>query len=147
MRPRPIGISLLAVLNFAVAAVMAGVGAAMLVHGSGVLRSPVAQRVLQHEGAGGVWFLVLSTVLLAVLMGVGLLRVRDWGRQLMMIYCGIGLASSALMLLAEMLRFAVEPALLWLASAVIAGMILRYLTRPEIKRAFAVPARSKAQGA
>lgn len=147
MRTRPIGVSLLAALNFVVVAGMAGVGAALLVRGAAVLHSPVAQRVLQHEGAGGVWFLVLSTVLLAALMGIGLLRLRDWGRQLMMIYCGIALASSGLMVLAEMLRFAVDAALVWLGAAIVAGWILRYLTRPTIKQAFGVPVKSKAQGA
>lgn len=147
MRTRPIGVSLLAALNFLVVAGMAGVGAALLVRGASVLHSPVAQRVLQHEGAGGVWFLVLSTVLLAALMGVGLLRLRDWGRQLMMIYCGIALASSGLMVLAEMLRFAVDAALVWLAAAILAGWALRYLTRPQIKLAFGAPVKSKAQGA
>ncbi len=147
MRTRPIGVSLLAALNFLVVAGMAGVAAALLVRGAAVLHSPVAQRVLQREGAGGVWFLVLSTVLLAAMMGVGLLRLRDWGRQLMMIYCGIALASSGLMVIAEMLRFAVAGALAWLAGAIVAGWVLRYLTRPQIKLAFGVPVKSKAQGA
>lgn len=145
--PRPAGINLLAALNFVVAAVMAGVGAAMLARGAGVLRSPMAQRVLRQEGAGGVWFLVISSVILAVLMGIGLLRLRDWGRQLMLIYCTIALVISGLMLLAALLRFATETAVAWLVLVIISALILRYLRQPHIRQAFAASPKTRATGA
>lgn len=144
---RPAGISLLAALNFIVAAAMAGVGAAMLVRGAAVLRSPIAQRVLHREGAGGVWFLVISSVVLAVLMGVGLLRLRDWGRQLMLIYCTIALVISGLMLLAALLRFATQTAVVWLVLVLISAFILRYLRQPEIRQFFVGGANRRARGA
>lgn len=145
--PRPAGISLLAALNFVIAAAMAGVGAAMLVRGAAVLRSPIAQRVLHREGAGGVWFLVISSVVLAVLMGIGLLRLRDWGRQLMLIYCTIALVISGLMLLASLLRFATETAVVWLFLVIISAFILRYLRQPEIRQIFAPGPKSRTRGA
>lgn len=144
---RPLGVNLLAALNFVVAAAMAGVGAAMLARGTGVLRSPVAQRVLGVAGARSIWMLVITSVVLGVIMGVGLLMMRDWGRLLMVIYCFIGLVTSGLMLLEQLAHYTLDAVLLRLGLVIIYALILRYLTRPEIKRAFGVPDKSVARGA
>lgn len=133
-KARPLGVLILAILNFLVAAVAVGMAAAMFTHGA-VLRFPAVQRVLAAIG-GGVWGFLGTSILLALIMGVGLWRMKDWGRLLMVIFSIFGLITGAAMLLAQLTHFV--PALVFLraATVVIYLVILRYLLRPEIKAAF-----------
>ncbi len=133
---RPLGVTILAVLNFVVAAVMVGAGAAFLARGATVLRAAVTQRVLGQMGAGGLWLMIATSAVLALIMGVGLWRLKDWGRLLMLIFCIFGLITGALMLVAQLFHFV--PVLVALRAATVAVyfLIVRYLLKPTVKEVF-----------
>lgn len=133
---RPLGVTILAVLNFVVAAVMVGAAAALLVRGAAILQATITQRVLGQMGAGGLWLMIATSVVLALIMGIGLWRLKDWGRLLMLIFCIFGLITGALMLLAQLFHFIPVLVALRAATVAIYLWIILYLLRPGVRRVF-----------
>lgn len=133
---RPLGVTVLAVLNFMVAAVMAGAAAALLARGAAIMHSPITQRVMAQMGAAGLWTMIATSIVLALIMGVGLWRLKDWGRLLMMIFCIFGLITGGLLLLAQLFHFVWALVALRAGTVIIYLAIVWYLLQPRVKEAF-----------
>ncbi|HZQ92109.1 MAG TPA: hypothetical protein VFA60_09980 [Terriglobales bacterium] len=135
---RPLGITLLAVLNFASAAVQIAAGVL-------VFTGRVSNAIT--VGTGLDWFLhgplaglaVLLLALIQLLIGIGLWRLRNWARRLLVVILGLNCAGlvvalfaagrlhDSVALIAVALRLAISALLLW------------YLLSPPVARAFAYP--------
>ena len=137
---RPTGVTVLAVLNFIGAACGICAGLLFLLLGASVATfAPPGgfREILAGLGAVvGAVSLVMAGI--AVLIGVGLLRLRNWARMVTMALAAVSLLFAAGGLLLSMLAF--EPLSLTLqgAFAALYAWIAWYLFQPHVKRAFGV---------
>ena len=147
--PRPSGITVLAILHFVIAALVLPSGA-LWIWVMGLLADPeiAAQAalpanlneqvaLLMRLGKTAGWILIVFG-LLKLVSGVGLWKLRNWGRRLT-----LGLAALAVLLSLPGIADAVAEGdpfsfLLGLLFGVGYGVIVWYLLRPEVKRAFGV---------
>lgn len=144
---RPVGVTVLAILNFIGAAfcLLAGIGMilgggfiATLINQQGGQGSAGAAGILGGLGAAaGVFIIIIGGV--GALVGFGLLKLKEWARIVSIVFAGIGAAMQLLGLLGSLAHFnlfAVVWGLFWLA---IDALIIWYLLKPEVKAAFQAP--------
>lgn len=128
--PRPVGVTILAVLNFLFAVVLLAVAGLIIAGGAflEMLAEGGAMGLLAGLGAvvGG---LVVLLALAVFVIGWGLWTGRGWAWALELIFAVIGI----LFALVSMLGGDVQGALFGL---VIDGLILYYLTRPGVAKYF-----------
>jgi hypothetical protein len=137
---RPTGVTILAVLSFIGAALLLLVGIGFMVGGAGLAG------VLSQQGQGGagifaalgaaagIVILLFGGVYL--LMGIGLWKLKNWGRILCLVLTILGAVGQLPGLLATLTHFNLLGLiwiLFWLAIDV---WIIMYLLKPEIKAAF-----------
>ncbi|HEY2360959.1 MAG TPA: hypothetical protein VGK36_07585 [Candidatus Angelobacter sp.] len=137
---RPVGVTILAILNFIGAAFCLLGGIAMIL-GGGFIASMMSQQGAGGAGilaglgaAAGVFIIIMGGV--AALMGFGLWKLKEWARIVSIVLAGIGAALQLLGLLGTLAHFnvlAVIWGIFWLA---IDALIIWYLIKPEVKAAF-----------
>ena len=144
---RPVGVTVLAILNFigaafcvlgGIAMILGGGGIATLINQQGGQGSAGAAGILAGLGAAaGVFIIIIGGV--GALVGFGLWKLKEWARIISIVFAGIGAAMQLLGLLGSLAHFnlfAVVWSLFWLA---IDALIIWYLLKPEVKAAFQAP--------
>jgi len=137
---RPTGVTIIAVLQFIGAgiAVIAGLG---LMLGGGFIASMMSQQ--QSAGAGvlaaigaaaGVAFLFGAAI--AVLLGWGLLKLKEWARIVTIVLAGLGALGAVLGLVAVLTHLAVIGVVWALCRLAINILIIWYLLQPHVRAAF-----------
>jgi hypothetical protein len=134
---RPAGVTILAVLGFLGAAfsLMAG----MMIFAGGAMVSRMSGTPLgMMAGVGGV-IIATACVIFAVfyiIMSIGLLKLQNWARMILIVLLFLGLLSSAFGLLLALAHFHM---FFFFWRAIIAAVqvwILLYLFQPNVKQAF-----------
>lgn len=137
---RPVGVTILAILNFIGAACCLLGGIAMIL-GGGVIATMMSQQGAGASGilaglgaAAGVFIIIIGGV--GALVGFGLWKLKEWARIVSIVLAGISGALQLLGLLGTLAHFnilAVIWGVFWLA---IDALIIWYLLKPEVKAAF-----------
>lgn len=137
---RPVGVTILAILNFIGAAfcLLAGIG---MILGGGVIATMLSQQGAGASGilaglgaAAGVFMIIIGGA--GALVGFGLWKLKEWARIVSIVLAGISAALQLLGLLGSLAHFnvfAVIWSVFWVA---IDGLIIWYLLKPEVKAAF-----------
>ena len=145
---RPVGVTIIAVLQFLGAAGLVLLGIAMILGGSmigAMLTSAMGQNsqipggsltgIMAGLGAVvAVVFFVFAAI--SALLGWGMLTLKNWARIITMVLCCIGLLFGALGLLFGLLRFSIFSLMISIIRLAINGLILWYLLQPDVKAAF-----------
>lgn len=134
---RPTGVTVLAVLHFLGAgfAVLCGFG---FLFGGSIL----ALLGMSFPAAiAGFWLVVgaasfFAGAVLAVLVGVGLLRLRSWARLVSIVLAGLGLLFAVLGVFSALLHFSVFLTIRELLVGALYLWIIMYLLKPNVKQAF-----------
>lgn len=137
---RPVGITILAILNFIGAAFCLLGGIAMIL-GGGFIATMMSQQSAGVSGilaglgaAAGVFIIICGG--LAAAVGFGLWKLKGWARIVSIVLVGINGAFQLLGLLGSLAHFnafAVIWTVFWIA---IDALIIWYLLKPEVKAAF-----------
>jgi uncharacterized membrane protein (DUF2068 family) len=134
---RPVGVTILAVLGFLGAAFTLMAGLAIFAGGAMISRM-AGTPVGMLAGIGGAiiaaTFLVFAV--LYVIVSVGLLKLQNWARVILIVLIFLGLLSSAFGLLTALMHIHM---FLFFWRAIIAAIqvwILLYLFKPHVKQAF-----------
>jgi hypothetical protein len=135
---RPTGVTILAVLGFIGAGML--VLAAILMFIGGAILSNMASYPMfaMLGGIGGaiVGVVFLGFAALYVVTALGLLKLQNWARVLVIVLLGIGVCFYALGLLGALIHFRIF-LLIWRAIfAAIDIWIILYLLKPQVKQAF-----------
>jgi hypothetical protein len=137
---RPTGVTVLAVLDFIGAAfcVLAGLG---MMLGGGFIASMLSQQQGGSAGlmaaigaAAGVIFLVIAAV--AILLGWGLLKLKEWARIITIVLAGLGALGALIALATVFAHFAAVAMFVVLCRLAINGLIIWYLLQPHVRAAF-----------
>jgi hypothetical protein len=144
MQERPVGVTVLSILQFlgaacsllaalafflgggAVAAALAGSG-----REGGALGGGIAAIIM---GVGGIFFLVMSALWLAT--AIGMWKLKGWGRWLTIIFTGIAALFAVLGLLLTLIHFSPILFVVRIIFLAIYALILWYMFTPEVQRAF-----------
>lgn len=140
---RPVGVTILAVLDFlgAVLCVLGGIG--MMV-GGGFMATLINQQGSQGAGAGagilaalgaalGVFLLICAAI--GVLVGWGLWKLKNWARIVTIVFAVLGVLGALLGLATAFIHFSMFVLLIAIRIA-ICGLIIWYLLRPDVSAAF-----------
>ncbi len=141
---RPGGVTVIAVLYFigAVLCVLGGIG--MLV-GGGFMATLINQSGAQGAGAGagifaalgaavGVVFLVIAAI--AILVGWGLLKLKNWARILAIVFAVLGVLGALFGLVGAFSHFGTMILVWTVIRLAINGWIIWYLLQPNVSAAF-----------
>ncbi len=146
---RPVGVTILAILDFLGAAICLLGGIGMLV-GGGAIATAISQQagasgagVLQALGAGlGVVLLIGAA--LGALLGWGLWTLKNWARIVTIVLMGINILFALLGLLGTLAHFNLFTLIWTLFWIAVYGLIIWYLLKPDVKAAFQGRARAAA---
>ena len=137
---RPTGVTVIAVLDFIGAGfcVLAGVG---MMLGGGYFATMLSQGrgasagMLAAIGAvAGVIFLAIAA--LAIVLGWGLLKLKEWARIITIVLAGLGALGALLALATVFGHFAAVGMFMVICRLAINGLIIWYLLQPHVKVAF-----------
>lgn len=140
---RPTGVTLIAVLCFlgAAFAALAGIGMlagggmlATMMHQQGTDAGPMAGIIAGVGAALGIFFLVMAAI--DIVLGVGLIQLKEWARLTTVILTAIFAALGALGLLTSFAHFVLFATLIRLCVLALQVWIIIYLLKPEVKAAF-----------
>ena len=136
---RPTGVTIVAVLNFLAAAALAifsvpfFAGHSIMTRDAETARS--ARVLVGMEAFVGAGLLVLAV--LSAVIGIGLLKLRNWARILALIWFLLGLLTSVAGVFASVAPLRLLPLLREFLVVAIDVWILWYLLRPQVRQAFA----------
>jgi hypothetical protein len=146
---RPTGVTVLAILLFIGTGLLV-LGAIATFLGGAFIGSMIGTSARQAgagaAGAGigafigamvGVFFLI-GAVLNAI-CGFGLWNLKEWGRMLTIVLTGIGMALGIMSFFISMLHFHIFGLFFIMIRLAIGGIIIWYLSQPQVKAAFAAP--------
>jgi hypothetical protein len=140
---RPVGVTILAILDFLGALACIGLGILMFVGGGlGALAGSQATDGSGGVGAivgalgaaAGVVFLICGAI--SFLLGWGLWKLKNWARIVTIVFMALGIAGALFGLVGIFAHFTVFGLIwtvFWLA---IYALIIWYLVKPEVKAAF-----------
>ena len=139
---RPTGVTVIAILDFIGAAfsVLGGIG---MMAGGGMLATLMNQQGQTNGMSGlvaslgavmGVFLLVIAAV--EIILGVGLLKLKEWARMVTVILTAIFAALGLLGLLGSFVHFNLGAVLFKVCVLAIQILIIVYLMKPEVKAAF-----------
>lgn len=141
---RPVGVTILAVLDFlgAVLCVLGGIG--MMV-GGGFMATLINQQGSQGAGAGagivaalgaalGVFLFISAAI--GVLLGWGLWKLKNWARIVTIVLAVLGVVGALLGLATAFIHFSMFVLLVIAIRLAICGLIIWYLLRPDVSAAF-----------
>lgn len=140
---RPTGVTLIAVLYFlgAAFAAFAGIGMvagggmlATMINQQGSQAGPLAGIIASLGAAMGIFCLIMAAI--DVLLGVGLIKVKEWARLTTVILTAVFAALGALGLLASFTHFVMFAFLIKACVVALQVWIVVYLLKPEVKAAF-----------
>ncbi len=150
---RPVGVTILAILNFIGAAFCLLGGIAMIL-GGGFMATMLSQGqgsagaagILAGLGAAaGVFIIIVGGV--SALVGFGLWKLKGWARIVSIVLYAISGVFQLLGILGSLAHFNAF-ALIWGAFWVaVDAFIIWYLLKPEVKAAFQPPAQARAASA
>jgi hypothetical protein len=138
---RPVGVTILAILDFLGAAICILGGIGMLV-GGGAIATAISRQA-GASGAGivaglgaalGVVFLVCAAI--SALLGWGLWTLKNWARIITIVLLALDIGLSLLGLVGTLTHFnlfALIWSVFWIA---VYALIIWYLLKPEVKAAF-----------
>jgi len=132
--PRPIGVSLIAILFLLAAAYLIAVGAVMLLTPGYVSMSAGADLLGGLEVAGPYMFLLIAVVATAI--GVGVLRLYNWARRLAILAALLGMVLLLPSVSSAVLDFRIAQLVWGGLGVMVRAMIVWYLYQPPIKEAF-----------
>ncbi|MCI0352380.1 MAG: hypothetical protein L0Z53_23425 [Acidobacteriales bacterium] len=143
--PRPVGVTILAILYFISTCFLALMGVASIA-GLGFLGTMLSQNPDVGEGGAaiiagaGVLFAVifLAFAVLCGFVGYGLLKLRPWGRTIAMVLAILDGALGSLALIFAIFRFAPLGFIINGVRVGIDVLIIWYLNQPHVKAAFAI---------
>ena len=140
---RPVGVTILAILNFIGAAfcLLGGIG---MILGGGFIATMLSQQGQGSAGAAGVlaglgaaagvFIIIIGGV--SALVGFGLWKLKEWARVVSIVLYGISAALQLLGLLGSLAHFNAF-ALIWSVFWVaVDAFVIWYLLKPEVKAAF-----------
>jgi hypothetical protein len=137
---RPTGVTILAVLYFIGAAILAICGLFFFVLGgsmlSGMAQSGGPWSTILAAGGAVVGAMFLVFALLQLALGIGFIKLQNWARVVAIVLTGIAVLFGAigmLSLLAHVMVFALVVRVITLAIQI---WILLYLFKPHVKQAF-----------
>jgi hypothetical protein len=142
---RPVGVTVIAVLYFlgAVLCVLGGIG---MMLGGGFMATLINQSGGQGAGAGAgifaalgaaVGIVLLVVAAIAVLVGWGLFKLKNWARIVAIVFAVLGVLGALFGLLGAFSHFG-GIILLWtVIRLAINGWIIWYLLQPNVSAAFA----------
>jgi hypothetical protein len=125
---RPLGVTILAILNYLLGAIVLAVGIALR---SGTMGEPPLGTPMPFGSMQTAANLFIFLGALSVLLGWGLWTLHNWARILMIVSCVLGLIMAALGLVSEATR---PEAVFELAVNTI---VMLYLIKPQVKQVFA----------
>jgi hypothetical protein len=144
---RPVGVTILAVLDF-IGAAFCLLGGIAMIAGGGFMATMMSQQggqgsagaagVLAGMGAvAGVFIIIVGGV--SALVGFGLWKLKNWARIVSIVLLGISIAMQLLQLLGVLAHFNLF-AFVWIAFwTAVDAFIIWYLLKPEVKAAFQGP--------
>jgi len=132
--PRPIGVSLIAILFLFTAAYLIVVGAVMLFSPGSVSMSSGADLLGGLEVAGPYMFLLIAVVATAI--GVGLLQLHNWARRLAILAALLGMVLLLPSVSSAVLDFRITQLIWGGLGVMVRAMIVWYLYQPPLKEAF-----------
>jgi hypothetical protein len=151
---RPVGVTILAILNFIGAAFCLLGGIAMIL-GGGFIATMLSQQGQGSAGAAGilaglgaaagVFIIIIGGV--SALVGFGMWKLKGWARIVSIVLFAISAVMQLLGLLGSLAHFnvfAVVWSLFWVA---VDAFVIWYLLKPEVKAAFQPPAQARAASA
>jgi hypothetical protein len=144
---RPVGVTILAILNF-IGAAFCLLGGIAMIAGGGFMATLMSQQggqgsagaagVLAGMGAvAGVFIIIIGGI--SALVGFGLWKLKNWARIVSIVLLGLSIAGQLLQLLAVLAHFNLF-AFVWIAFwTAVDAFIIWYLLKPEVKAAFQGP--------
>ena len=151
---RPVGVTILAILNFIGAAFCLLGGIAMIL-GGGFIATMLSQQGQGSAGAAGilaglgaaagVFIIIMGGV--SALVGFGMWKLKGWARIVSIVLFAISAVMQLLGLLGSLAHFnvfAVVWSLFWVA---VDAFVIWYLVKPEVKAAFQPPVQARAASA
>jgi uncharacterized membrane protein (DUF2068 family) len=126
MQIRPVGVAILAVLDFVGAGLMALCGLALII---GISVAAHATWLSAMGVAGGIVCILVAVV--PALVGRGLWRLKNWARALTIVFAALGIVVALFGFVSPQLR------LVALLPLLVNGIVAAYLMRDDVKRAFA----------
>jgi hypothetical protein len=145
---RPTGVTVLAILLFLGTALLLLLGVGSFVGGAfiGSMIGASAKAGSGAAGAGlgaaigavvGVFFLIGAA--LNAVCGYGLWNLKEWGRMLTIVLTAIGIALAVINMAVAMMHFHIFGVFFVLIRIAIGGLVIWYLSQPQVKAAFAAP--------
>ena len=140
---KPAGVIVIAILYFLGAGLLllAGIG---FVIGGGAIAATMSQQsqaggglatLMGFLGAGvGIFFLVWGVI--DVLIGIGLLKLKNWARIVTIVFAAIGACFQIFGLLTSLAHFNPVSFVISLIILAIPVLIIMYLLKPHVKAAF-----------
>ena len=151
---RPVGVTILAILNFIGAAFCLLGGIAMIL-GGGFIATMLSQQGQGSAGAAGilaglgaaagVFIIIIGGV--SALVGFGMWKLKGWARIVSIVLFAISAVMQLLGLLGSLAHFnvfAVVWSLFWVA---VDAFVIWYLLKPEVKAAFQPQAQARSASA
>lgn len=151
---RPVGVTILAILNFIGAAIclLGGIG---MILGGGFIATMLSQQGQGSAGAAGILaglgaaagVLIIIMGGISALVGFGMWKLKGWARIVSIVLFAISAVMQLLGLLGSLAHFnlfAVVWSLFWVA---VDAFVIWYLLKPEVKAAFQTPAQARAASA
>lgn len=132
--PRPVGVSLIAILFMLTAAYLIVVGAVMLLGPGTISMSSGADLLGGLEVAGPYMFLLVAVVATAI--GVGLLRLYNWARRLAIVIALLGMVLLLPSVSSAVLDFRIAQLVWGGLGVMVRATIVWYLYQQPVKEAF-----------
>jgi hypothetical protein len=135
---RPTGVTILAVLGFIGAGMLVVAALVVLLGGAVVANLATAPQFGMLAGIGGAIFAVAFFIGAAfyIVGGIGLWKLQNWARILVIVLCGLGVLINGLGVLTALVHLHVLNVLVRAIVAAIDGWIAIYLLKPHVKQAF-----------
>ena len=139
---RPVGVTVLAVLNF-IGACFLVLGGLLAIVGAGFLGAsaaagkPMGPMALLAGGGIiiGVFFIIFAVI--PVVIGYGLLKLKNWARIVSIVFAVIGIVGSLPGLFSALGHVVIFTLVVNLIGIGIDALIVWYLLQPDVKKAFA----------
>jgi len=132
--PRPIGVSLIAILSLLTAAYLIVIAVVMLLSPGAVSMSSGADLLGGLEVAGPYMFLLIAVVATAI--GVGVLRLYNWARRLAILAALLGMVLLLPSVSSAVLDFRIAQLIWGGLGVMVRAMIVWYLYQHPVKEAF-----------
>ncbi len=141
---KPAGVIVIAILYF-IGAALCLIGGLLFIAGGGLLASMMSQSgqagasplAGMMAGLGAVAGIVILAIgVIDLLVGIGLIKLKNWARIVAIVFSGIGAAVQLLGILTSLSHFNVGAMVFPVIFLGIYALIIWYLLKPDVKAAF-----------